>query len=133
VGGRCSASHLLLPIAVSRFDETPESIVVALTEDGYEVRGDAETAQASEDRETVAAAISSAGRLTIAELAEETGLPNATVARHGRALFDDRRVGRTGSGKRGDPYVFHGEFISPGLTPIAGETSAAPFEDGEEA
>jgi predicted ATP-dependent serine protease len=116
-------------LAVSRFDETPESVVVALTEDGYEVRGDAETAQAAEDRETIAAAIAGAGRLTIAELAEVTGLPSATVARHGKALFENARIGRTGAGKRGDPYVFHADFVSPTLIPFLGESDTAVVED----
>jgi predicted ATP-dependent serine protease len=95
--------------AVSRYDETPEDLVVALTDEGYEVRGDSEHAQADEDRRRVFEAIQNAGSGNRAELAELTDLPGATVARHGNALHEDGKVGRTGTGRKGDAYVWHAD------------------------
>ena len=114
--------------AVSRYDETPEDLVVALTEDGYEVRGDSEHAQADEDRRRVFKAIQEAKAGTRSELSELTGLPGTTVARHGNDLHENGTVGRTGSGRKGDPYVWHAETASANRDSLAAETKL--FEDG---
>jgi predicted ATP-dependent serine protease len=115
--------------AVSRYEETPEDLVVALTENGYEVRGDSEHAQADEDRRRVFKAIQEAGSGTRSDLSELTGLPGATVARHGNDLREDGKVERTGSGRKGDPYVWHAETGSAKRDSLAAETKL--FEDGE--
>jgi Helix-turn-helix domain len=109
--------------AVSRYDETPEDLVVALTEGGFEVRGDSEHAQADEDRRRVLEAIQQAGSATTKEVAELTGLPNATVSRHAAALYEAEAIGRTGAGKRNDPHTWHSEIVSPTLDSLVGETS----------
>jgi hypothetical protein len=108
--------------AVSRYEETPEDLVIALTDEGYEVRGDSEHAQADEDRRVVLEAIQAAGSASTRELAEVTGLPNATVNRHTAALFESSAIGRTGAGKSRDPYVWHSEIVSPPLDSLVGET-----------
>jgi DNA-binding Lrp family transcriptional regulator len=108
--------------AVSRFDETPEDLVVALTEDGYEVRGDSEHAQADEDRRRIFQAIQETGSASTKDLAELVGLPNATVNRHAAALFEAEQIGRTGSGRKGDAYTWHSEIVSPTLDSLGGKT-----------
>jgi AAA domain len=114
--------HARVLRAISRFDETPESLVVVLAEDGssYEVRGDTETAQTRADRDLVAKAIVAAGTATAEELAEATGLPTATVRRHANALVDEETVGRSGAGKKGNPFVFRSEFVSATLELLGG-------------
>ena len=114
--------------AVSRYEETPEDLVVALKENGYEVRGDSEHAQADEDRQRVFAAIQEAGSGSRSELSELTGLPGATVARHGNDLYEDGRIGRSGAGRKGDPHVWRAETVSAECDSLAAETKL--FEDG---
>jgi predicted transcriptional regulator len=109
--------------AVSRYDEMPEDLVIALTEDGFEVRGDSEHAQADEDRRHILEAIQQSGSATTKEIAELTGLPNATVSRHAAALYEAEAIGRTGAGKRTDPHTWHSEIVSPTLDSLVGETS----------
>jgi predicted transcriptional regulator len=111
--------------AVSRYEETPEDLVIALTEDGYEVRGDSEHAQADEDRRVVHEALEAVGSASTKELAEVTGLPNATVNRHAAALAEAGAIGRSGAGKRNDPHVWHSEIVSPTLDSLVGERNEA--------
>jgi predicted HTH transcriptional regulator len=96
---------------------------------GYEFRGDSEHAQTDEDRRCVFRAIQEAGSGTRTDLSELTGLPGATVARHGNDLREDGKVDRTGSGRKGDPYVWHAETGSAKRDSLAAETKL--FEDGE--
>lgn len=110
--------------AVSRYEETPEDLVVALTDEGYEVRGDSEHAQATEDRRCIRAAIRETGSATTNDLVELTGLPNATVSRLAAALYEAEEIGRTGAGKRNDPRVWHSEIVSPTFDSLVGETKA---------
>jgi hypothetical protein len=110
--------------AISRYEETPEDLVVALTDEGYEVRGDSEHAQATEDRRCILEAIQETGSATTKDLAELTGLPNATVSRLAAALYEAEEIGRTGAGKRNDPRVWHSEIVSPTFDSLVGETKA---------
>jgi AAA domain len=98
--------------AVSRYDETPDDLVVALTEDGYEVRGDSETAKAEEESEAILSALDGLSSATTDDLAEATELHASKVRRHASRLFGDERIGRTGCGKRNDPFVWHRDFVS---------------------
>jgi hypothetical protein len=116
--------------AVSRYEDTPEDLVIALTDEGYEVRGDSEHAQADEDRRLVLEAIQSAGSGTTKEIAEVTGLPNATVSRHTASLFEANAIGRTGAGKRNNPHVWHSEIVSPTIDSLVGERKGLHLEPG---
>jgi hypothetical protein len=108
--------------AISRYDETPEDVVVALTDDGFEVRGDSEHAQTHEDSRRVLEAIRDLGSARTDDLAELTGLPNATVNRHAKELFEAEQICRTGRGRRGDPFIWHSENVSPTLDSLVEET-----------
>jgi hypothetical protein len=120
-------SNMRVLRAVSRYDETPEDLVVALTEFGYEVRGDSEHAQADQDRRCVLEAILAAGSASTKDLAEVTGLANATIARHATALYEAEEICRTGAGKRNDPHVWHSEIVSPTIDSLVGETKEEPL------
>jgi predicted ATP-dependent serine protease len=116
--------------AVSRYDETPEDLVIALTEDGYEVRGDSETAKADEEAEAILSALDGLSSATTDDLAEATDLHASKVRRHTSRLFEDERIGRTGSGKRNDPFVWHREFVSTTPDSLVAETKSL-FGEGE--
>jgi hypothetical protein len=115
--------------AVSRYEETPKDLVIALTEARYEVLGDSEDAQTGEDRRRVLEAIREAGSATTREIAEVTRLPEATVRRHTTALHADGEIGRTGAGKPRGPYVWHAEIVSATLDSLVAETNL--WEDGD--
>src|SRR5206468_4029765 len=76
--------------AVSRFAATPEELVVALTEEGFEARGDSLTAQADAERERILAVLEEAVEpLAQKQLSEETGLAGSTLDRHLKKLEKD--------------------------------------------
>jgi DNA-binding transcriptional ArsR family regulator len=89
-----------LPVlnAVSRYASTPEELVLALTEDGYEARGDTLTAQADAERVQLLAAIEILGSATFDQLSEDTGLARTTVQRHVSRLLEDGAIDRQGKG-----------------------------------
>jgi DNA-binding transcriptional ArsR family regulator len=97
--------------AVSRFGSTPEELVLALTEAGYEARGDTLEARADAERAEVLAAIETLGEATAAELAKETEIAKSSVHRHAQRLYEEKAISRTGSGKKGSPFVFR-PFVS---------------------
>jgi predicted ATP-dependent serine protease len=115
--------------AVSRYDETPEDLVIALTDEGYEVRGDSEHAQADEDRHRILEAIQAAGSGTAKEIAEVTEIPEATVRRQAGLLFEAEEIGRTGSGRRNDPHVWHSEIVSATAISLVAQTNEALLFD----
>lgn len=90
--------------AVSRFSEGADDLVLALTEDGYESRGELEGAIAAAERDRVADALGKAGETTADELAGALELAKPTVQRHLNALLVAGRAARAGAGKKGDPY-----------------------------
>jgi hypothetical protein len=96
--------------AVSRFSGTPEELVIALGEDGYEARGDALTAAAEVERKQILAALEVLGEPSYEKLHEETGLPRTTVQRRLEELGD--RVVKRGAGKRGDPFLFSARSLT---------------------
>jgi hypothetical protein len=98
--------------AVSRFSSTPEELVIALGDEGYEARGDTLTAQADVEREQVLAALEALREATYDKLHEETGLTRSSLRRRLDELGE--RVSRSGAGKRGDPFVFSAQV--PTLT-----------------
>ena len=108
--------------AVSRYDETPEDLVIALTEEGYEVRGDSETAKTEEEAALVLAELDGLGSATSEALAEATELHTSKIRRLTKRLFEDEQIGRTGTGKSKDPYVWHRDFVSTTSDSLAVET-----------
>ena len=117
--------------AVSRYDETPDDLVIALTPEGYEVRGDSETAKAEEEAEAILSALGGLGSGTADDLAEAIELHSSKVRRHATRLFEDERIGRTGSGKRNDPFVWHREFVSTTPDSLVEETKTL-FDEGSQ-
>ena len=96
--------------AVSRFSGTPEELVIALAENGYEARGDALTAAAEVEQRQILAALQVLGEASYDKLHDETGLPRTTVQRRLEELGD--RVVKRGAGKRGDPFLFSAHSLT---------------------
>jgi len=90
--------------AVSRFSATPDELVIALTDEGYEARGDALTATAQVEQRQILATLEALGSAGYDAISEDTGLPRTTVQRRLEELGE--RVTRRGKGKRGDPFLF---------------------------
>ncbi len=113
--------------ALSRFDETPDTLVIERTDDGYVALGD-ETAVASAEARKAALAELPAepdGAVRFDELYEAL-----KVRGHGRTtlqqviadLVGEGAVFRIGEGKRGKPYLYHLPAIHS-AAPIGGEAA----------
>jgi hypothetical protein len=95
--------------ALSRFDETPDALVIELTREGYTALGTQEAVAAQEAERALLDAMptSEAAAQRLDELTE--GLPSTkrTVAYEVvAALFARGDVRRVGEGKRGKPYRY---------------------------
>ena len=93
--------------ALSRFDETPEELVIELTDAGYVALGSAVNFAVEEAKAAILAAIGEEP-LTTAMLVEATGLKRTTIYAAISELDDGGKVTRVGKGTRGDPYRFLG-------------------------
>jgi len=95
--------------SLSRFEETPDHLVVEWTDEGYMSRGDSACVAAEEARRGILRSLPSVEgeALTVKELTEsiEDAKPS-TVRDTLKQLADGGEVERIGEGKRGDPYRF---------------------------
>jgi hypothetical protein len=123
--------------ALSRFDETPDLLVIELTEQGYVALGTAEAVALQEAREKVAETLGLEG-LTTTELLEATKLKRTTVQAVLAEMEAAGTAAKTGTGKRGDPFRYvrqTPEKVSAGLPPYGGNESPndTPVADGARA
>jgi hypothetical protein len=91
---------------VSRYASTPEELVAALTDDGYDARGDTTAARQDAEREQVLETLRLLDReLTARDLTEEIdGLNERAARRHCQRLVADGDARKVGAGKKGDPH-----------------------------
>ncbi|MDQ3375805.1 MAG: AAA family ATPase [Actinomycetota bacterium] len=91
--------------ALSRFDATPDVLVVELTEGGYVSRGTRAAVAETEAREAVleAAPADASRAMSLDELLAETGLGRTTIQNALGRLLGEGRLTCTGEGVRGDP------------------------------
>jgi len=96
--------------SLSRYDETPEKVVVELTDEGYLMLGDSEDVALSDALRIVSGLIGGENgqkrKWTLDELADEGEIPRTNVRRAIRELKARGEVQESGSGKRGDPYRY---------------------------
>ncbi len=96
--------------SLSRFDETPDSLVIELTDDVYTAHGDVQAVATHEASVAIfaAAPTSEDAALTEDELLDvaDDAVTRSTGRRAINAHLDAGRLLRTGEGKRGDPYRF---------------------------
>lgn len=94
--------------ALSRFDQTPDTLVIELTESGYVALGDAEAVAAHEARTAVldAAPASEADAIKEADLLAGADVKRTVGQDAVREHVAAGRLARVGEGKRGDPYRY---------------------------
>jgi hypothetical protein len=102
---------------LSRFDETPSELVLALTDDGYETRPDLAATKAEGERVRVLAIVDRLGRAEAQEVAEEAEMTKATASRYLSELYNSEAIGREGKGVKGNPFV----FVSSTADPLGGQ------------
>ncbi len=126
--------------ALSRFDETPDELVIELTDSGYVVLGDQTAVAFAEARAAIldvlpdsflpdgrGAAAESYG-LTVPEIVAKVDGRRTSVQAALGSLQDAGEVERVGSGRRGDPHRYRRTspgFLSAGRSPLRGEPSPA--------
>jgi len=120
--------------ALSRFDQTPDTLVIELTEDGYVALGAAEAVAAQQARTTVldAAPTCEADAITEADLVAAADVKRTVGQGAIREHLAAGRLARIGEGKRGDPYRYwrpgHGENVSAGTAGVAAESNGLDSE-----
>ncbi len=113
--------------ALSRFDETPETLVVELTEDGYVALGDEQAVALTEAKKAVRDLLPdrpSPEAPTFADLKDRLGaVPRSTLQRAVDDLLAAHEIAREGAGKRGDPFRY---YLPPNPDPDS-NVSAQPI------
>lgn len=93
--------------ALSRFDETPESMTIELTADGYVSHGvGIHQVVAEEAEDAILEALANGTRMSEKKIIEMTGHDRGAVRRALEKLQKDERIDRQGDGKSGDPYTY---------------------------
>jgi hypothetical protein len=97
--------------ALSRFDETPEKLVIELTSEGYVALGDEECLITSRAHVAIMALLptNEGDALTLEEITHAVGVGRTTVQNELKALHADPTTGvtRIGTGARGNAYRFY--------------------------
>jgi KaiC/GvpD/RAD55 family RecA-like ATPase len=121
--------------AYGRFDETPDQVVVELTDDGYTCVGTAGDAKQSDRLEVIAEILDSDWR-TREDIRDRW--PVETIPKPGtstlrtdlNAGFEAGKWERQGKGRKGDPFVYR--FVSRTLPPLREENETEfPVDDEE--
>ena len=94
--------------SLSRFDQTPDTLVIELTESGYVALGDTEAVAAEEARAAVlmAAPANEDGAMREADLLSAADVKRTVGQGAIREHIDAGRLRRVGEGKRGDPFRY---------------------------
>jgi hypothetical protein len=98
--------------SLSRFEETPDKLVIELTPDGYRSLGDATAFAEQEARQGILKVLPAKAEhaLTSGDLFDklkEQDIKRTSAQTALEALIGEGEVVRTGAGKRGDPYRFY--------------------------
>lgn len=96
--------------SLSRYSETPEKVVIELTEDGFVLLGDEEAVTLNDALRKVSAHLhglfEQKETATLDELVSELDMTRAAIQRALKELMYRGDVGRSGQGKRNDPYRY---------------------------
>ncbi|MGQ9553596.1 MAG: AAA family ATPase, partial [Anaerolineae bacterium] len=117
---------------LSRFDETPNELVIELTPAGYVVVGSEAAFAVAEAKEAILDVIpaSEMAAVTLDELADKTAVKRTSLQQAVHEMLRAGELKRLGQGKRGDPYRFYRaisfaaasvreqEFLSAGIPTI---------------
>jgi hypothetical protein len=99
---------------LSRFEETPDEVVIELTDAGYVVLGSAVNFAVEEAKRAVLAVLVDDATLSVAELVEATGLKRTSIQGAIKALMAVGGFTVEGTGKRNDAKRYS---RSPGFMP----------------
>ena len=91
--------------ALSRFDETPETLVIERTADGFKSCGDETAAASADDEEAILDALAQETMDTTA-LEAATDLKRAAAQRALKRLLAAGRLTKTGTGHKGSPFLY---------------------------
>jgi hypothetical protein len=105
--------------ALSRFDETPDSLVIDLTDDGYIALGSEDDASHRAAQEQIQRLLEDGWAPTEGELLEVLDSVSRSTLK--RVIQDDKTIERTGKGKRGDPFRYQLKNVSVQPLPIDGQ------------
>lgn len=121
--------------AVSRFDETPDFLVIERTEQGYVARGSsAAVAQVEAETSLLMAAPTNEGdAVRLEDFMSQTGVQRSTAQEVIKTLVAKGQFCRVGEGKRGSPYRYYAQEIHSAetSTPNAAETIPNSREQDE--
>lgn len=97
--------------ALGRFDETPEKLVVELTDQGYRALGSDAAVAEEEAREAILKVLprTQDKAMTLDEIltkTKENGVKRTVAQDALKAMHDDNSVARSGGGVKGDPYRY---------------------------
>jgi hypothetical protein len=99
-------------VGTSRHSSTPEELAIELTDDGYVDRGDVDALRERLDTDRALDALGEEWA-TSKEIAEAIDMPDATVRKRLGSLYNERRVDRSGDGKRGSPFRWRTPSAQP--------------------
>jgi hypothetical protein len=107
--------------SLSRFSETPEELVIELTDEGYIPLGEKADVALQEARKAilVTAPASEADAITLNELCTAANTTRPTGQRALTELVLNGKIQRLGAGKRGNPFrFFKPEKVSAQTSPV---------------
>ena len=119
-------------VAVGRFADTPDRVIVELSDDGYRLLGDASAVARKDAKDSIREALALERHMTEKQLAEELGdrVKKTTLGDTLREMLDTEEVARQGEGKKGSPYCY---FLSPSAPSYrARERNHSGSREGEE-
>ena len=91
----------------SRYDSTPDKLMISLEEDGYHVLGDAASVKAQESDDLYLSFLT-AEAMTVEQIKEQSDLDESerTLSRRYEKMLDKGLCQREGSGKKSDPFRY---------------------------
>jgi DnaB-like helicase N terminal domain/AAA domain len=94
--------------SLSRFDETPNDLLMELTDEGYVALGERQETALKDAKDAIykIAPQLEVDALTLMELAKGAEIARPTAQRAIDELYRDGMLGRNGKGKKGDPFRY---------------------------
>jgi hypothetical protein len=121
-GGNAPANTRVI-MALSRFSETPDELVIELTDQGYVVTDTLDETEGPSVASRVTEFLASVDEAqTIEEMLTQIGCARTTLQKALDQLEGEGQVARSGAGVRGDPY----RFVAQGPTTAARPPAAGP-------
>jgi hypothetical protein len=119
--------------SLSRFEETPDKLVIELTPDGYRSLGDATAFAEQEARQAILEVLPTTAEHALIsgdlfDKLKEQDVKRTSAQTALEALIDERNVMKIGAGKRGDPYRYYGLENDYAETTLASGTKSVEEE-----